>query len=139
MISQVAEMNDVSKQTVRKYLCYTLVISEWKYLRRCLSIRSDNFPQTRGTFGGLEFYYTQRKHSLNTAYIRRRRDIFVTVLIADQLTSCSFFSQFNCNKGLAFPLLFFCFCHASVLNRQYHDKISQQSIAFCHQNAIITI
>lgn len=70
MIAQVAELNGVSKQTVRKYLCLYLAYQRIEVLappahqkKREPTLDEKNFRWALN-----KFYYTQRKHSLPTAY-----------------------------------------------------------------------
>ena len=70
MIAQMAELNNVSKQTVRKYLCLYLTYQRMEVLvppsqqkQRELTSDEKNFRWALN-----KFYYTQRKHSLPTAY-----------------------------------------------------------------------
>ena len=70
MITQMAELNGVSKQTIRKYLCLYLTYQRMEVLappaqqtERELTTDEKNFRWALN-----KFYYTQRKHSLPTAY-----------------------------------------------------------------------
>ena len=70
MIAQVAELNSVSKQTIRKYLCLYLTYQRMEVLappaqqkERELTTDEKNFRWALN-----KFYYTERKHSLPTAY-----------------------------------------------------------------------
>lgn len=70
MIAQMAELNSVTKQTIRKYLCLYLVYQRIEvlapaehYKERELTLDERNFRWALN-----RFYYTQRKHSLPTAY-----------------------------------------------------------------------
>lgn len=70
MIAQMAELNGVSKQTIRKYLCLYLTYQRMEVLappaqqkERELTTDEKNFRWALN-----KFYYTQRKHSLPTAY-----------------------------------------------------------------------
>lgn len=70
MIAQMAELNNVSKQTIRKYLCLFLTYQRMEVLapppqqkQRELTPDEKNFRWALN-----KFYYTQRKHSLPTAY-----------------------------------------------------------------------
>ena len=70
MIAQMAELNNVSKQTIRKYLCLYLTYQRMEVLappsqqkQRELTLDQKNFRWALN-----RFYYTQRKHSLPTAY-----------------------------------------------------------------------
>lgn len=70
MIAQMAELNNVSKQTIRKYLCLYLTYQRIEVLapptqqkQRELTLDEKNFRWALN-----KFYYTQRKHSLPTSY-----------------------------------------------------------------------
>lgn len=70
MIYQMAELNNVSKQTIRKYLCLYLVYQRMEVLappaqrkERVLTNDEKNFRWALN-----KFFYTERKHSLPTAY-----------------------------------------------------------------------
>ncbi len=70
MIAQMAELNSVSKQTIRKYLCLFLTYQRMEVLapptqqkERELTADEKNFRWAIN-----KFYYSQRKHSLPTAY-----------------------------------------------------------------------
>lgn len=70
MIDRMAELNQISKQTIRKYLCLYLVYQRMEVLappaqqkQRKLTMDEKNFRWALN-----KFYYTQRKHSLVTAY-----------------------------------------------------------------------
>ena len=70
MIAQMAEFNGVSRQTIRKYLCLYLTYQRMEVLappaqqkERELTTDEKNFRWALN-----KFYYTQRKHSLPTAY-----------------------------------------------------------------------
>lgn len=70
MITQMAELNNISKQTIRKYLCLFLTYQRMEVLappaqqkQRELTTDEKNFRWALN-----KFYYTQRKHSLPTAY-----------------------------------------------------------------------
>ncbi len=70
MIVRVAELNSVSKQTVRKYLCMYLAYQKIEALapmarteKRELSTDEKNFRWALN-----RFFYTQRHHTLTTAY-----------------------------------------------------------------------
>ena len=70
MIAQMAELNCISKQTIRKHLCLYLTYQRIEALappaqqkQRELTPDEKNFRWALN-----KFYYTQRKHSLPTAY-----------------------------------------------------------------------
>lgn len=70
MINRMAELNQISKQTIRKYLCLYLAYQCMEVLapttqreKRVLTKDEKNFRWALN-----KFYYTQRKHSLTTAY-----------------------------------------------------------------------
>ena len=70
MITQMAELNNVSKQTIRKYLCLYLTYQRMEVLappaqrkERALTATEKNFRWALN-----KFFYTERKHSLPTAY-----------------------------------------------------------------------
>ena len=70
MIAQMAELNNVSKQTIRKYLCLYLTYQRMEVLappaqrkERALTATEKNFRWALN-----KFFYTERKHSLPTAY-----------------------------------------------------------------------
>ena len=70
MITQMVELNNVSKQTVRKYLCLYLTYQRMEVLappaqrkERALTATEKNFRWALN-----KFFYTERKHSLPTAY-----------------------------------------------------------------------
>ena len=70
MIAQMAELNCISKQTIRKHLCLYLTYQRIEVLappaqqkQRELTPDEKNFRWALN-----KFYYTQRKHSLPTAY-----------------------------------------------------------------------
>ena len=70
MIAQMAELNSISKQTIRKYLCLYLTYQRMEVLapppqkkQRELTTDEKNFRWALN-----KFYYTQRQHSLPTAY-----------------------------------------------------------------------
>ena len=70
MIAQMAGLNGVSKQTIRKYLCLYLTYQRIEVLappaqqkERELTTDEKNFRWALN-----KFYYSQRKHSLPTAY-----------------------------------------------------------------------
>lgn len=70
MIAQMAELNNVSKQTIRRYLCLYLTYQRMEVLappaqrkERALTATEKNFRWALN-----KFFYTERKHSLPTAY-----------------------------------------------------------------------
>ena len=70
MIAQMAELNNVSKQTVRKYLCIYLTYQRMEMLapttqreKREITADEKNFRWAIN-----RFYYSERKHSLPTSY-----------------------------------------------------------------------
>ena len=70
MIAEMAELNNVSKQTIRKYLCLYLTYQRMEVLappaqrkERALTATEKNFRWALN-----KFFYTERKHSLPTAY-----------------------------------------------------------------------
>ena len=70
MITQMAELNNISKQTIRKYLCLFLTYQRMEVLappaqrkERALTATEKNFRWALN-----KFFYTERKHSLPTAY-----------------------------------------------------------------------
>lgn len=70
MIAQMADLNNVSKQTIRKYLCLYLTYQRMEVLappaqrkERALTATEKNFRWALN-----KFFYTERKHSLPTAY-----------------------------------------------------------------------
>lgn len=70
MIAQMAELNGVSKQTIRKYLCLYLTYQRMEVLappaqqkQRELTMDEKNFRWALN-----KFFYTERKHSLPTTY-----------------------------------------------------------------------
>ena len=70
MIAQVSELNGVSKQTIRKYLCLYLTYQRIEVLSPPLQYNQRELTPDEKTFRWAlnRFYYTQRKHSLPTAY-----------------------------------------------------------------------
>lgn len=70
MITQMAELNSVSKQTIRKYLCLYLTYQRMEVLAPPAHQRERELSDTERNFRWAlnKFYYTQRKHSLPTAY-----------------------------------------------------------------------
>ncbi len=70
MISQMADMNHVSKQTIRKYLCLYLVYQRIEVLVPSLEHKQRELSTDEKAFRWAlnRFYYSQRKHSLVTAY-----------------------------------------------------------------------
>ena len=76
IIQQVAEMNGVSKQTVRKYLCLYLASQKIESLapgslctEKPLSSDEKNFRWALN-----RYFYTQRRHSLTTTYTLMLKD-----------------------------------------------------------------
>jgi hypothetical protein len=70
MIAQVAELNSVSKQTIRKYLCLYLTYQRMEVLGPPAQQKEREFTIDQKNFRWAinKFYYSQRKHSLPTAY-----------------------------------------------------------------------
>ena len=70
MIAQMAELNGVSKQTIRKYLCLYLTYQRMEVLAPPAQQKVREFTTDEKNFRWAlnKFYYTQRKHSLPTAY-----------------------------------------------------------------------
>ena len=70
MIAQMAELNGVSKQTIRKYLCLYLAYQRMEVLAPPAQQKERELTATERIFRWAlnKFYYTQRKHSLPTAY-----------------------------------------------------------------------
>lgn len=70
MITQMAELNNVSKQTIRKYLCLYLTYQRMEVLAPPAQQREHELTTDEKNFRWAlnKFYYTQRKHSLPTAY-----------------------------------------------------------------------
>lgn len=70
MIDRMAELNQVSKQTVRKYLCLYLAYQRMEVLAPTTQREKRELTQDEKNFRWAlnKFYYTQRKHSLVTAY-----------------------------------------------------------------------
>lgn len=70
MISQMAELNGVSKQTIRKFLCLYLAYQRIEVLAPSLQQTQRELTADEKNFRWAlnKFYYTQRKHSLVTAY-----------------------------------------------------------------------
>ena len=70
MISQMAELNGVSKQTIRKFLCLYLAYQRVEVLAPSLQQKQHELTADEKNFRWAlnKFYYTQRKHSLVTAY-----------------------------------------------------------------------
>ena len=76
IIAQVAEMNGVSKQTVRKYLCLYLASQKKESLtpgslctEKPLTPDQNNFRWALN-----RYFYTQRRHSLTTTYTLMLKD-----------------------------------------------------------------
>ena len=70
MVSRMAELNQLSKQTIRKYLCLYLTYQRMEVLAPPLQYKQRELTTDEKTFRWAlnKFYYTQRKHSLPTAY-----------------------------------------------------------------------
>ena len=70
MIAQMAELNGVSKQTIRKYLCLYLAYQRMEVLAPPLQQKERELTPDEKNFRWAlnKFYYTQRKHSLPTSY-----------------------------------------------------------------------
>ena len=70
MIAQMAELNGVSKQTIRKYLCLYLIYQRMEVLAPPAQQKERELTSDETNFRWAlnKFYYTQRKHSLPTAY-----------------------------------------------------------------------
>ena len=70
MIAQMAELNGVSKQTIRKYLCLYLTYQRMEVLAPPARQKERELTATEKNFRWAlnKFYYTKRKHSLPTAY-----------------------------------------------------------------------
>lgn len=70
MIAQMAELNGVSKQTIRKYLCLYLTYQRMEVLGPPAQQKEREFTTDQKNFRWAinKFYYSQRKHSLPTAY-----------------------------------------------------------------------
>ena len=70
MVSRMAELNQLSKQTIRKYLCLYLTYQRREVLAPPLQYKQRELTADEKTFRWAlnKFYYTQRKHSLPTAY-----------------------------------------------------------------------
>lgn len=70
IISQMAELNGVSKQTIRKFLCLYLAYQRVEVLAPSLQQKQRELTADEKNFRWAlnKFYYTQRKHSLVTAY-----------------------------------------------------------------------
>lgn len=70
MIAQMAELNGVSKQTIRKYLCLYLTYQRMEVLAPPAQKKERELTSDEKCFRWAlnKFYYTQRKHSLPTAY-----------------------------------------------------------------------
>lgn len=76
IIAQVAEMNNVSKQTVRKYLCIYLASQKIESLapgglcaEKALTPDEKNFRWALN-----RYFYTQRRHTLTTTYTLMLKD-----------------------------------------------------------------
>ena len=70
MVSRMAELNQISKQTIRKYLCLYLTYQQMEVLAPPLQYKQRELTSDEKTFRWAlnKFFYTQRKHSLPTAY-----------------------------------------------------------------------
>lgn len=70
MIAQMAELNHVSKQTIRKYLCLYLIYQRMEILAPSLQQKQRELTPDEKNFRWAlnKFYYTQRKHSLPMVY-----------------------------------------------------------------------
>lgn len=70
MIDRMAELNQISKQTIRKYLCLYLAYQRMEVLAPTAQREKRELTQDEKNFRWAlnKFYYTQRKHSLVTAY-----------------------------------------------------------------------
>ncbi len=70
MISQIAELSHVSKQTIRRYLCLYLAYQRIEVLAPFIGYRQKELTPDEKAFRWAlnKFYYTQRQHSLVTAY-----------------------------------------------------------------------
>lgn len=76
IIAQVAEMNGVSKQTVRKYLCLYLASQKIESLAPgSLCTEKPLTPDEKNFRWALNrYFYTQRRHSLTTTYTLMLKD-----------------------------------------------------------------
>ena len=76
IIQQVAEMNGVSKQTVRKYLCLYLASQKIESLAlRSLCTEKPLTPDEKNFKYALRrYFYTQRRHTLTTTYTLMLKD-----------------------------------------------------------------
>lgn len=70
MITQMAELNNISKQTIRKYLCLFLTYQRMEVLAPPAQRKERELTATEKNFRWAlnKFFYTERKHSLPTAY-----------------------------------------------------------------------
>ena len=70
MVSRMAELNQISKQTIRKYLCLYLTYQRIEVLAPPLQYKQRELTHDEKNFRWAlnKFYYTQRQHSLPTAY-----------------------------------------------------------------------
>ena len=70
MVSRIAEMNSVTKQTVRKYLCIFLATQKIESLApRYQHTEKELTPDEKNFRWALNrYFYTQRKHRLTTTY-----------------------------------------------------------------------
>ncbi|MBR2017082.1 MAG: hypothetical protein IKA00_07290, partial [Prevotella sp.] len=70
MVSRMAELYQISKQTIRKYLCLYLTYQRMEVLAPPLQYKQRELTHDEKNFRWAlnKFYYTQRQHSLPTAY-----------------------------------------------------------------------
>ena len=70
MVSRMAELNQISKQTIRKYLCLYLTYQRMEVLAPPLQYKQRELTHDEKNFRWAlnKFYYTQRQNSLPTAY-----------------------------------------------------------------------
>lgn len=76
IIAQVAEMNGVSKQTVRKYLCLYLASQKIESLAPGASCTEKPLTPDEKNFRWAlnRYFYTQRRHTLTTTYTLMLKD-----------------------------------------------------------------
>ena len=76
IIAQVAEMNGVSKQTVRKYLCLYLASQKIESLAPGSLCTEKPLTQDEKNFRWAlnRYFYTQRRHTLTTTYTLMLKD-----------------------------------------------------------------
>ena len=76
IIAQVAEMNGVSKQTIRKYLCIYLASQRIESLAPGSSCTEKPLTPDEKNFRWAlnRYFYTQRRHSLTTTYTLMLKD-----------------------------------------------------------------